>query len=338
VSMDDPRWTRFVDSHPQSLPFHHPEWATLLSDCYGYRPFALVGFDDDGRILAGSPFLEVRRLGGRARWVSLPFTDYCPPLAISTAARRSFVEQLDPVRRAAGISQLEVHATLAETDSEPATAVRHSLRLDRDPEAVLRTFKTSRVRQPITRAERAGVTVRFAESSRDLTQVFYGLHLQTRRRLGVPVQPMRFFNLLWDRMLAPGRGTVVIAQEPGGTPIAASVFLFSERAVVYKYSASDRQFARLRANNLVLWAAIRSACEHGRETFDFGRTELAHKGLLEFKRGWGATEVPMAYSTYGGPERDRSGGRKSELLGQVIRRSPPWICRGLGEVLYKYAA
>ena len=36
----------------------------------------------------------------------------------------------------------------------------------------------------------------------------------------------------------------------------------------------------------------------GIKTFNFGRTELKHKGLLQFKRGWGVKEEILNYYKY----------------------------------------
>jgi hypothetical protein len=46
-------------------------------------------------------------------------------------------------------------------------------------------------------------------------------------------------------------------------------------SLIYKYSASDPAYWRLRPNNLLLWRAIQWACENGYHTFDMGRTDLA---------------------------------------------------------------
>src|SRR5947209_12882798 len=77
LRIDDPRWARFVAERPESTPFHHPAWANLLTRTYGYRSFAAGVFDRHGRVTAGAPFLDVRRLGRRTQWISLPFTDQC---------------------------------------------------------------------------------------------------------------------------------------------------------------------------------------------------------------------------------------------------------------------
>jgi hypothetical protein len=46
------------------------------------------------------------------------------------------------------------------------------------------------------------------------------------------------------------------------------------------------------------------------------------------------------YSTAGSPrEAEHEGqGIASRAVGHVIRRSPEWVARGLGELLYRYAA
>src|SRR6266851_3310277 len=78
LDIDDRRWSSFMHAWPDASPFHHPRWARLLADCYGYRPLALALTDRAGRVAAGLPVLDVGSRFGRRRWVSLPFTDSCP--------------------------------------------------------------------------------------------------------------------------------------------------------------------------------------------------------------------------------------------------------------------
>ena len=121
-----------------------------------------------------------------------------------------------------------------------------------------------------------------------MTELFYSLHLSTWRRQGVPVQPKRFFSLYWQRIV--DKVSVSLIARIGDTAIAASVFMAAGDCVVHKYAASDRRYWKLQANNLVLWDAIKWACEHGYTEFDFGRTDIANSGLRAFKRRW--TAVP----------------------------------------------
>jgi len=214
--------------------------------------------------------------------------------------------------------------------------VTHALHLGGDAEAVRRTFSKSQVQRNIKRAEREPIALRRADAAGEVVEAFYGLHLRTRRRQGVPVQPRRFFELLWSRILEPGLGFVLLAYS-GPTPVAGAVFLTWGSTVTYKYGASDTAFLRFRPNHLIFWEAIRWACESGYGTFDFGRTDVANTGLREFKSGWGTREEPLCYTGVGAPTGPSSE-RVQRGIGAVIRRSPPWVCEALGTAFYRFAA
>jgi len=36
LELSDPRWLSFVSASPSATAFHHPAWASLLSDCTGF--------------------------------------------------------------------------------------------------------------------------------------------------------------------------------------------------------------------------------------------------------------------------------------------------------------
>ncbi|MDP9372588.1 MAG: GNAT family N-acetyltransferase, partial [Chloroflexota bacterium] len=214
-------------------------------------------------------------------------------------------------------------------------AVRHVLALGPDPEEVRRRFSKMHQRN-IRKAEGTALEIRRGNARADL-ETFYRLHLLTRRRLGVPIQPRRFFRLLADCLLAEDRGFVLSAHLDGA-PIAAAVFLTAGGTMVYKYGASDQRYWEHRPNNLLFWAAIRWGCEAGYRTFDWGRTDLEDEGLRGFKTGWGAREEPLVYTTIADAPPRPGSGRAKRALGDVIRRSPPLVCQILGETLYRYAA
>ena len=244
----------------------------------------------------------------------------------------------DRAREHANVARLEVHADLPGEDvHRRPRGVAHVLSLSPDPKLTFERFSRSQVQRNVRKAERVGLTLRRAETAEDLTESFYRLHLGTRRRLGVPVQPRRFFDLLWRLVIAPGHGFVLLAYR-GTLPIAGAVFLTSGRTVVYKYGASEPSFWPLRPNNLIFWDAIRWSCENGFVAFDFGRSDFDNRGLRDFKSGWGAVEKPLIYATVGSePPR---GGRMmgASVLPPLIRRSPLWLCRAIGEATYRHAA
>jgi CelD/BcsL family acetyltransferase involved in cellulose biosynthesis len=121
-----------------------------------------------------------------------------------------------------------------------------------------------------------------------------------------------------------------------GRPIAAAVFLVFNGTLTYKYGASDARFLDRRPNNLLFMEAIRWGCEHGLHTFDLGRTDVGHDSLRAFKLMWGAEEHLLQYTQLGGQDVARRSLELPEAMRLLIRRAPPILSRGLGELLYRH--
>lgn len=335
VSVDDEGWRALVDTDPQASAFHHPAWSRLVERCYGFEPFVIVDRAADGSVRGGLPLATVANPLRRRRWVGLPFVDYFPPLG-SLAESADLPSMLRLEAQRDGVRTVEVRAPLVNTDDAPARWVRHVLPLADNPDEQFARFHRM-TRRNVRQAERNGVVVEVAEGSSALTDVFFGLHLRTRNRQGVPVQPRRFFRLLWEEVLSQELGEVMVASV-GGTAVAAAVFLRWNGNVIYKFGASDPAAWGHRPNNLLFWHAIRRSIELGDRTLDFGRSDVSQQGLRSFKLGWGAKETPLFYSVLS--DRPTRGGshRHAPLLAPIVRRSPRWVTRLLGELLYRYAA
>lgn len=338
VALKDQRWRSFVAGHREATPFHDPRWADLLARTYGYSAFAVALFAGEQEIIAGAPFLEVRGVSGRRRWISLPFTDECPLLLPDRGSVESLGDTFTRGLRSLAAPTVEVRGAVDGIGWQTgADAVTHELDLEPDVATVRRRFSRSQVIRNISRAEREGVVVRRAASTRDL-DAFYALHTRTRRRQGVPVQPRRFFDLLWGYLGSTGLAFILLADAGEREAIAGALFLASGTSTIYKFGASDPDAWRLRPNHLIFWTAIQHACARGDRRFDFGRTDVGNAGLRAFKSGWGATERPLKYSTLAPGAATGTEGLVVRAMSVAIRKGPKWVCRGTGEALYRYAA
>jgi CelD/BcsL family acetyltransferase involved in cellulose biosynthesis len=328
----DARWDALVAADSRSLPFHRAPWVELVAGVYGLRPFVVATADGGLPVVAAGD-----RFRGR-RWVALPFTDLCPPVLLTDAAGGRLGAALAAAAAEAGVERVEVRAPVPGSGLVAApAAVRHVLDLAPGADAIARGFGSS-LRRAIRKASASGLTVRVADEERDVTEAFYSLHARTRRRLGVPVQPRRFFRDLWRQVLEPGHGNALLVLGAGG-PAAAAIFLTGGSTVVYKYGASDERHWSLRPNNLLFADAIERACESGARWLDFGRSDFADEGLRRFKLGWGAVEEPLVYSRSGAaPAHDEQPSVAFRLATGAIRRAPLWVGRAVGEALYRYAA
>jgi lipid II:glycine glycyltransferase (peptidoglycan interpeptide bridge formation enzyme) len=151
----------------------------------------------------------------------------------------------------------------------------------------------SPVRRAIRKAERNGVSAPVIRNRRAIAD-FYRLHVQTRRRHGLPPQPASLFLNIYEHIIKAGLGFVVLAQQRS-RPIAAAVFFRFGNNALYKYGASDKKFQELRANNLVMWQGIQFLARNGARKLHFGRTECENDGLRRFKLSWGTEEEIIDY-------------------------------------------
>lgn len=329
----DPRWAALAQAAPGGCAFHHPAWLELLERVYGYPVMACAVLDSQGAIEAGLPIALV---GGRinsARLVALPFSDLVLPLARDAASSqwRRLSIALHQFQRMNGLP-IELRGELPDgIRREPTTTyLHHVLSLAHGYEAVARGMKPQ-VARGERRARREGLRTEFRTDGGALAE-FFDLHVRTRQRQGVPTQPRRFI-MAFEDLFANGLGFVVLVRD-GGVPAAAAVFLSANGTLIYKYGASDSRLLAKRPNNLLFMETIRWACEHGLERLDFGRTDAGHDSLCSFKRSFGAVETSVAYSTLAGvdvPARLHGYG----LAATVIRRSPSFVGRVAGELLYR---
>jgi CelD/BcsL family acetyltransferase involved in cellulose biosynthesis len=332
----DPAWLRLVGRAPAATPFHHPAWLRLVRGHYRYPTAAVVALDRSGEPVAGLPLMAVgSRLTGN-RLVSVPFSDACGPLLVPEAgadAAHALARAVEAERARRGV-KLEVRERFDEAGTAVELFVRHVVDLRDGADAVEKRF-ASRVRRNTKKGRREGV-VFTRESGTSALDIFYALHVQTRRRLGVPTQPRSFIRGLRP-LFDEGLGFVGIARH-AGRPVAAAVFLRAGSTLLYKYGASDEAALPLRPNNVLFSDVIRWAADEGLDALDLGRTDLDGEGLREFKRSWGAEELPLAY-TYAGtePPSPNGHGRVDRAMAAVITRSPPVTGQIIGQMLYRHA-
>ena len=274
------------------------------------------------------------------RGVSLPFTDHCEPLGFSETGSEAVIEEALRLGRTRGWKYLECR-------SDPAMAggfkgappslsfFGHRLDLIPDSAALFARFE-SPVRRAIRKAEKSGLVIEIAQTLPAL-RAYYSLHCKTRKQHGQPPQPFVFFRNIQEEILARNLG-VVISAKHNGRAVASAVFFHTPSEAIYKFSASDGAFLDLRANNLVMWEAIKWCVRKGIKTLDLGRTSIANEGLRRYKLGWGAEEYPIHHYKYDLRKNGFVTGKDAASGWHVRAFSalPVFLARIVGAVLYKH--
>lgn len=336
-------WSPALEQQARESIYASKPWLDLITKIYGYQVVSLTTTDTDGRVTGFLPLCSVVSPLGRRRLVSLPFSDHCPLLATDTASANALIDQAVALTRAEKARYLELRtgpsSVLADRRDlvEASLYVRWLIPLAPKTDAVWSALKAP-VQRQIKKARKLGVHVRVAERREDM-HTYYQLHLQTRcRKHGMPAQPLRYFNALWDHFAETGALRLLLA-EVEGQIVAGMVLMCAGDTMHYAYGASDERYLHLSPNNLLMWEAMTLGCTQGYAQFDMGRTASANAGLMGFKRGWGGEAVPLPYYYYPQPSglaATSESSRKFKVLTACWKRLPLPIAATLGSHLYKY--
>ena len=240
------------------------------------------------------PLMEVASVFTGRRGVCLPFSDYCTPLLFGESAQSAVVSKLSQLAITRNWKFLELRSTTKPSTAAVPSAIfyGHKIDLSHGVDQLFARFKGP-VRRAIRGALKRGATVEISRAGETMS-AFYELHLRTRRRHGLPPQPMKFFRNIHEELFKNGLGFIALARS-AGQPIAAAVFFQQGEKALYKYGASDERYQELRGNDLVMWEAINFLVQERARTLHLGRTEVDNDGLRRFKSGWNTTEDTLHY-------------------------------------------
>ncbi len=341
-TIDPCRLDNLVNNHPLGTIYHSSPWQRVIQRTYGYNPLYHTLESRDGAILAVMPSLYVHSwLTGR-RIVSYPFSDSCDPLVSRADDLELLMAAVDRTRseRKAAFYELRLQSPelLADRECTPQYFNYH-LSLSPSEDDIFRSFHKNCIQRQIEAAGKAAVETRAGASPAELAD-FYKLHTMTRRRQGTPVQPFRFFKNLVAELEPRGMLRIFTAYYHEKC-VAAIIVLRHGKCAYYKYGASNKASMRLRANQLIMWEAIRWAKVGGCECFDFGRTSTSNIGLNQYKKRWGSERVPLRYMQFPAAKKMEALDESSVVhhcITAVMSRLPAIMIRLIGEVSYKHLA
>lgn len=333
-------WDDLLPRDREAGVFYSAAWARVLSESYGFHPYYLGQIS--GRMLVNLvPIMEVGGKWAPKRAVSLPFSDYCPPILPDGCGWNELLGEMSKYAEARGWRTVQFRDWTTNSDASfSPSCIYYGHRLDlTQSEADLWSSLNGPVRTAIRKAQRSGIGIVLSTTQSAMDE-FCRLNAITRKHHGLPPQPRRFFEKVHEYLLRTGLGTIVLGKREGRT-IAASVFLRFGENGLYKYGAWDRRWQQLRPNDLVMWEGIRWCRQQGCKKITFGRTSPANNGLRRFKKGWGTSEYVIPYIKYDLRRRTFVTERDHAETGwhrRVFQVLPIFISRIIGELFYWYAA
>ena len=335
--LQDPRWKAFTDHRPDASVFHRVEWLQALKACYGYTPLALSSSPPDGPLANALLLCEVRSLLTGNRYVSLPFSDHCEPLVSHPEEIDLLVANLADTVDQRRWKYLEIRPLLRSPGSQKRLGLSntyhfHRLDLRHSEEVLFKRFHKDSVQRKIRRAERESLRYEEGASETLLTR-FYKLLIMTRRRHGLPPQPLKWFRSLIAFM---GQNLKIRVALKGEIPVASILTICDKKTMVYKYGCSDARFNNLGGTALLFWNAIREARANGIEELDMGRSDTDNSGLVVFKEHWGAERSVLNYWRYPAQAAASKPESAIKYTKQLISIAPDVSLAMLGDLLYRH--
>jgi CelD/BcsL family acetyltransferase involved in cellulose biosynthesis len=346
IDMNNPKeiecWDQYVLAHPKGTPYHMSGWIRTLSTVYRFEPHLWVERNGKGDIAAVLPFLAVHNILAGSKLVSLPYSDFCGPLCNSQSELEGLISAVIKTEKKMNYIEIrdgvEQGQRCFEGFHETQSYVRHILHLNSDPNAVLEKVDKRTIRYSIRKAQRAEILIA-ERNDEDGMAGFYRLMRMTRKKHGVPCQPMAFFKSLFINLIRMRKAFILVAYD-GEREVAAGLFLKFNRQLHYKYNASDNLYlieTKRTPNHLLTWHAIENACKSGCSLLDFGRTDEANRSLIEYKEMWGAEAIPIRYWEYSFKHGNRTRPQTSHSQwARLWRYMPDGISRFLEPFVYRH--
>jgi hypothetical protein len=334
----DERWEDLLREHPQACVFHTSEWLEALRRTYNFAPIAITTSPPGIPLANGLPLCQIRSWLSGHRLVSLPFSDHCQPLVGSSDELHYLLTYLRNKRNSERWNYIEIRPTdpvLADGAGFKKSQVflYHKLDLRRSLNDIVQNLHKNCVKRKLQRAEREGVVCESGRANSLLTK-FYNLLLTTRRRHGLPAQPINWFQNL---IACLGERVKIWVASKDGRAIAGILTLCYKQVLVYKYGCSDHRFNNLGGTQLLLWRAIEEAKEGRLSEFDLGRSDYDNPGLVAFKDRWGANRTELTYFRYPRRHFDQATKAGRILISKhVWSHVPTSVLAAAGRALYKH--
>jgi hypothetical protein len=327
-----PTWRVALKRLTGATFFHCEPWIEALRGAYPID-LEVATLHREGELRAAAVFARSKGWFS-TRLISLPFSDCGEPLAIDHESHAEFLRALVSSNQAGSI---EIRGAAGPEPWKNIDCFEHwTLNLKRAFSEISADFSRT-VRSGIRRGLKDGVEIDRGTSAAYVSR-FFDLQLKTRRRLGVPPQPFRFFATVHEKFARNGDFEVWFATFEGRDQ-AGLVVLRNGDQLCCKWAARIEN-AHPGANHLLVASMIEAHASQAR-SIDFGRCDMRNQGLVRSKADLGCVPRPLPYAFFPQAPRNISSevlSGPAKILSALWKRLPLPFTRVLGEALYRHIA
>lgn len=294
TNVKDKEWEAFLDNCNDASIYHTPQWKTFLEKTFNYEPHYLFAKDENDNITGLLPLFYVKSKLTGNRLCSVPFSHICGYIGSADPNNLLIYKAMDTHSKL-NTKYLEIRDNIDldvyESHNLFSTYV---LELSSDVNETWLKLDKKSARWAANKSKKLGV---LSECTTDIEDIrtYYELNCVTKKDIGVPCHPWKFFKNMFELM---GQYVSLYVAKYENEIIGGGIFEYYNNTVLYGYGAVDPNYLKLHPYNSFIWKSIEDSCLNGYKQFDFGRTSSDNKGLINFKKKWGTIEKELSYSFY----------------------------------------
>ncbi len=311
-------WDHIWQECAYSTYFHSREWAEIWSVYTRgkIRPRPLMVAFSDGIKALLPVSLEVSRTGLARRYLSSPAATFGGWISTDQLGVEHAVLLTDYLTRGLGslLWRVNPYDQLVAKTGKTATQddETHACNLGIGFDAVYKRWARG-ARSSVRKALKEGVTVKQARTLEDW-RAYYRAYEDSLRRWG-PATSSRYSWEIFNEMFRLNSPHIklwlAVYRE---LVVAGALCFYAPRYVVYWHGAALEKYFHLRAANLVMYEAVKDACEQGFSWFDLNPSG-GHEGVKAFKKRLGPQALPCPVIRVTAPLSNMVEGVKAVMKG-----------------------
>lgn len=307
-SLDEKKWRRFINGHPESNFFHTPEIFHVFTRTKNYTPSLWAALDDNEDVLAlffpvnVTLYRRLRALTTRAIAYGSVLYKRAPDgldalhLLLNTYKKQISKSLLFTELR--NLSDLtEAQPVLQENGFEYRDELNYLVDLNRDADLILQGLG-KKTRKHIRRGLRRGYIAMSEVNNPDELREWYVVLQKTYSRARVPLADHSLFEAVLD-VLVPKKMAMFLAGRIDGRIVACSLVLLHKDQIYDWYGGVDRSYGVYTPSELLIWHILKWGAENGYRVFDFGLAGNpdVEYGVRNFKAKFNGEEVCYGRNT-----------------------------------------
>ena len=294
TSVNEKNWKSFLNSCDDASIYHTPEWKLFLEKTFGYESHYLFVKDENDNITGMLPLFFIKSKLTGNRLCSVPFSHICGSVHSNDSKDLLITEGMNFFSKL-NAKYFEIRDIVDSNGFHSQNSFStYILKLSPHVDKTWHKLDKKSARWATKKSKKMGVQVDSTKNIDDL-RIFYELNCITKKNIGVPCHPWKFFKNMFNLL---NEYVSLYTVKYNNEIIAGGIFEYFNDTVLYGYGAADPDHLNLHPYNAFVWKSIEDACTNDFNYFDFGRTSYDNEGLINFKKKWGTVEKKLYYSYY----------------------------------------